>query len=189
MQIFWFTAFNGNVFRINDNVALSLLPLNAFLLYLRDAIAWKSFFCSTYFFHQNNIQKFMMIIKSKRVSNSSNIIQKREESSFSHWTVIHAPLEMHFWMLHSINFYDASSGIPTFECTIVEMKWLFTYFTRLLWSLMCVALLLPQPVRNYDYLYFWSFPYFAINPEYFQNNLTASSDVFMWYILIRFHLR
>jgi hypothetical protein len=117
--------------------------------------------------------KIYDLIKSKRVSISSNIIQKSKfhTQNRSRCSVTLYKFLWSFFILWFLTLQNANeSDFPFIQ-------------HGFLWFLMCVALL-SQLVRNYDYLYSSDhFHIFAFDPKYFQNNLTAA-DVFMWDILI-----
>lgn len=120
------------------------------------------------------MQKFMMIIKSKRVSSSSNIIQAKVSSSFSHTENLNrcATGNAFFRVLQSINFYDP------FLHPVCD-SWFFTksfsiYFTHLLWFSECVvdAALFSSCAIMIIYI-FWSFPYAAIKPKVFSQQFNS----------------
>lgn len=98
--------------------------------------------------------KIYDVIKSKRVSNSSNIIQKVEKSSLSHTKWEYATGNA-FLPVTLYKFLWSFVLIPViFECKRNDFSLFYTSFMAFV-----VCRIVVQLVCNYDYLYFWSFPY------------------------------
>lgn len=125
-------------------------------------------------------------------------MRQSHQTSFKRsWRVIiftHKIGPVHRWkctlsLLHSINFYDPFGA----ECQCGCFEWHtesdFSLFNTSFYGLCCASPIVVE-FNSCAIMIIYIFRLISIhliNPKYFQNILTTP-DVFMWNILIRFHL-
>lgn len=126
--------------------------------------------------------KIYGVIKSKRASISSDIIQTKLESRHFHTqNRSRAPLEVHISsLLHSINFYDPFGAECHCGCFELHTESDFSLFNTSFYGLCCASPIVFEFNSCAIMIIYISrlISIHSINPKYFQNILTTP-DVFM----------